>query len=166
VYCNLRTRQYDVPEEDLFSPSFLPSGCQHPEPIWMVRGGGEWGGVGLLVGRWGGGGEPMEEKYIQCRICFTLETWLSRRRVNWLLSHPLPRLPSAICLSFSVFLGVARSSLLTGDRMGRGRSQIIRRTIYHSILSGSTHLVDWLLYAETLLDCGVHRVCLYPHCPT
>jgi hypothetical protein len=45
--------------------------------------------------------------------------------MNWLLPHPSsPPLPSAFCLSFSVFLSVAGRASLTGRG---GRSQITRR---------------------------------------
>ncbi len=57
MYCNLRTRQYDVPEEDLFSPSFLPAASIQNQFGWFVvalNGGG--GEVGRLHGRGGGGG--------------------------------------------------------------------------------------------------------------
>jgi hypothetical protein len=69
----------------------------------------------------------------------------------WLLPLPLPPLPSAGCLSFSVYVCVAgRSSLLTGegDGEGWGRSQIRRRRENHSVLSGMAKTVQGLVVIE------------------
>ncbi len=49
-------------------------------------------------------------------------------RMIRLLAHTLPPLPSASCLSFSVFLAVCRrKSLLTREGRGYARSQTIQR---------------------------------------
>ncbi len=52
---------------------------------------------------------------------------LSRRCMIWLLLHPLTSLPSASCLSFSVFLCVAGWAYLSERGRGWGGSKITRR---------------------------------------
>jgi hypothetical protein len=57
-------------------------------------------------------------------------TRLSLRRMNWLLPHPAPPLPSARCLSFSVFLCALPVELTDGRVGGKGVGEGPNHTVW------------------------------------
>ncbi len=84
-------------------------------------------------------------------------TRLSRRRMIWLLPHPLPPLPS-LSSTGDTEKDWERETTRWREGLGQGRSQIMRGLECRFsviILSGLTH--HWPIWAWALLtDCTVH----------
>jgi hypothetical protein len=73
---------------------------------------------------------------------FLEDQYFSPSNYFWLLPHPLPPLPSASCLSFSVFLCVDYRSIYWRESRGGAKSyedEKARSSINSSILSGVNH---------------------------